>query len=73
MMFGPENEVGSLYDHPFFTKGEVKEKAFHEARRVVAYIQEQIFRFTGSAGTNLDGFVKSLPSSLPRRRESRRP
>jgi hypothetical protein len=35
--------VGSLYDHAFFTKGEVKENAFREARRVVAYIQETIF------------------------------
>jgi acetoin utilization protein AcuC len=43
MMFGPEMEVGSLYDHPFLTKGEVKEKAFAEARRVVAYIQEKVF------------------------------
>lgn len=47
MMFGPEKEVGSLYDHAFFTKGEVKEKAFQEARRVVAYIQEKIFPIHG--------------------------
>jgi acetoin utilization protein AcuC len=43
MMFGPEMEVGSLYDHPFLTKGEVKEKAFAEVRRVVGYIQEKVF------------------------------
>jgi acetoin utilization protein AcuC len=43
MMFGPEMEVGSLFDHPFSTKGEVKEKAFAEARRVVAHIQEKVF------------------------------
>jgi hypothetical protein len=43
MMFGPEKEVGSLYDHAFFTKGEVKENAFQEARRAVSYIQEQVF------------------------------
>jgi acetoin utilization protein AcuC len=43
MMFGPEMEVGSLYDHPFLTQGEVKNKAFEEARRVVAYIQKEIF------------------------------
>jgi acetoin utilization protein AcuC len=43
MMFGPEMEVGSLFDHPFFTKGEAKEKAFAEARRVVAYIQKRVF------------------------------
>lgn len=43
MMFGPEMEVGSLFDHPFLTKGEAKEKAFSEARRVVAYLKEQGF------------------------------
>ncbi len=47
MMFGPEMEVGSLYDHPFQSKGEVKEKAFEEARRVVAYIQKEIFPVHG--------------------------
>lgn len=47
MMFGPEMEVGSLYDHPFQTKGEIKEKAFEEARRVVAYLQEQVFPIHG--------------------------
>ena len=43
MMFGPEMEVGSLYDYPYLSEGEVKEKSFQEARRVVAYIQENIF------------------------------
>jgi acetoin utilization protein AcuC len=43
MMFGPEKEVGSLYDHPYHTEGEVKEKAFKEARRVAAYIRKEIF------------------------------
>jgi len=47
MMFGPEMEVGSLYDHPFHSKGEVKEKAFEEARRVVGYIQEKVFPIHG--------------------------
>ncbi|MBW2118368.1 MAG: acetoin utilization protein AcuC [Deltaproteobacteria bacterium] len=42
MMFGPEKEVGSLYDHPYHTEGEVKEKAFQEARRVAAYIRQEI-------------------------------
>jgi hypothetical protein len=51
MMFGPEMEVGSLFDHPFFTKGEVKEKAFAEARRVVDYIQERIFPVYKIKGT----------------------
>ncbi len=47
MMFGPEMEVGSLYDRPFLTEGEVKEKAFQEARRVVNYLQEVIFPLHG--------------------------
>ena len=47
MMFGPENEVGSLYDHPYYTKGEIKDKAFEEARRVVDYVQKEIFPVHG--------------------------
>ena len=47
MMFGPEMEVGSLYDHPFHSQGEIKKKAFEEARRVVAYIQQEIFPLHG--------------------------
>ncbi len=47
MMFGPEMEVGSLYDHPYHTEGEVKEKAFNEARRVVDYIKKEIFPVHG--------------------------
>lgn len=43
MMFGPEMEVGSLYDSHYETKGEVKENAFNEARRVLSYIRENIF------------------------------
>lgn len=50
MMFGPEMEVGSLYDLPYQSKGEVKEKAFGEARRVVTYIQETVFPLHGIAG-----------------------
>jgi acetoin utilization protein AcuC len=50
MMFGPEMEVGSLFDHPFFTKGEAKEKAFSEARRVVTYIHEKVFPIHGIEG-----------------------
>jgi len=45
MMFGPEMEVGSLYDHPYRTEGQMKDHAFREARRVAAYIQEKIFPF----------------------------
>ena len=47
MMFGPEMEVGSLYDHPYATDGEIKEKAFNEARRVVDYIHKEIFHIHG--------------------------
>ena len=47
MMFGPEMEVGSLYDYPYRIKGEVKEKAFDEARRVVATIQKEVFPIHG--------------------------
>ncbi len=47
MMFGPESEVGSLYDHPYATKGEIKDKAYEEARRVVAYIHREIFPIHG--------------------------
>ena len=47
MMFGPEMEVGSLYDYPYLSEGETKEKALQEARRVVAYIQDEIFPLHG--------------------------
>jgi acetoin utilization protein AcuC len=47
MMFGPEKEVGSLYDHPYRSKGEIKETALKEARRVTAYIQKKIFPIHG--------------------------
>jgi len=47
MMFGPEMEVGSLYDHPFLSKGEIKERAMTEAQRVVGYIQRDIFPIHG--------------------------
>jgi acetoin utilization protein AcuC len=43
MMFGPEKEVGSLYDFPYLTEGENKEIALQEIRRVVTYIQEEVF------------------------------
>lgn len=45
MMFGPEMEVGSLYDHPYRSEGKVKEVAFREARRVVEFIKKEIFPF----------------------------
>jgi hypothetical protein len=47
MMFGPEMEVGSLYEYPYLSEGKIKEKALQEARRVVAYIQDEIFPLHG--------------------------
>jgi acetoin utilization protein AcuC len=47
MMFGPEMEVGSLYDYPYLSEGETKEKALEEARRVVKYIEEVVFPIHG--------------------------
>jgi acetoin utilization protein AcuC len=47
MMFGPEMEVGSLYDRPYSNTGEAKEKAMEEARRVVDYIQKMVFPIHG--------------------------
>jgi acetoin utilization protein AcuC len=47
MMFGPEMEVGSLYDYPYLSEGEIKDTAFQEARRVVTYIQDVIFPLHG--------------------------
>jgi acetoin utilization protein AcuC len=47
MMFGPEMEVGSLYDYPYRSEGQIKEKAFNEARRVVRFIQGEIFPIHG--------------------------
>ena len=45
--FGPEMEVGSLYDYPYRSEGAIKEQAFQEARRVVAYIQKEVFPIHG--------------------------
>jgi acetoin utilization protein AcuC len=47
MMFGPEMEVGSLYDHPYHTKGDDKERAIMEARRVVDYLRKEVFPIHG--------------------------
>jgi acetoin utilization protein AcuC len=47
MMFGPEMEVGSLYDYPYLSEGEIKATALREARRVVDYIQKTIFPLHG--------------------------
>jgi acetoin utilization protein AcuC len=47
MMFGPEKEVGSLYDHPYRSKGKIKERALEEAQRVTAYIRREVFPIHG--------------------------
>ena len=47
MMFGPEMEVGSLYDHPYTSSGEAKENAMREIKRVVDYIKKEIFPIHG--------------------------
>ncbi len=50
MMFGPEMEVGSLYDAPRPTTGEVKEKAFARAEEAVKYIKAKVFPLHGIEG-----------------------
>ncbi len=47
MMFGPEKEVGSLYDHHYRSKGEIKETALREAQRVTDYFQKELFPIHG--------------------------
>jgi acetoin utilization protein AcuC len=43
MMFGPEQEVGSLRDQPHPTQGPAKEKARSRARQVVAFLKKEVF------------------------------
>jgi len=50
MMFGPEMEVGSLYDVPRPATGEVKEKAFARAEEAVKYIKAKVFPLHGLEG-----------------------
>lgn len=47
MMFGPEMEVGSLYDHPYNSPGDIKEKALKEAGRIRKFVRENIFPIYG--------------------------
>jgi acetoin utilization protein AcuC len=47
MMFGPEMEVGSLYDHPYNSSGEDKGKAMREIKKVVDYIKKEVFPIHG--------------------------
>lgn len=43
MMFGPEMEVGSLYDYAYSSSGEVKEKAMKKIRKVMDYLRREVF------------------------------
>ncbi len=43
MMFGPEMEMGSLYDRPFVTTGDVKEAAWRRARASCDYVKRHVF------------------------------
>jgi acetoin utilization protein AcuC len=47
MMFGPEMEVGSLFDHPYSSPETVKDKAMVEAKRVVEYLKKEVFPIHG--------------------------
>jgi hypothetical protein len=47
MMFGPEMEVGNLYDAPRPTMGRIKEEAFSKAQEAVKYIKERVFPIHG--------------------------
>jgi hypothetical protein len=43
MMFGPEVEVGDLYDKTVYTTGVVKEQINREVDRVLDYIKQTVF------------------------------
>ena len=43
MMFGPEIEVGSLWDKTVYTKGVTKERIDREIERVVQSIKTTVF------------------------------
>jgi acetoin utilization protein AcuC len=47
MMFGPEMEMGSLYDRPVLTTGEMKDAAWGEVRAVCQYIRKTVFPILG--------------------------
>jgi len=49
MMFGPEMEMGSLHDRPFYSQGEVKERALAEADRVCVFLEKTLFPLWGIA------------------------
>lgn len=52
MMFGPEMEVGSLYDRPYVSKGEARDLAWREADRVCAYLERHLFPLWGLSGSS---------------------
>jgi hypothetical protein len=47
MMFGPEMEVGSLFDNPYTNTGEAKDRAMVEVKKVVEYLKKEIFPIHG--------------------------
>ncbi len=47
MMFGPEMEVGSLFDNPYTNTGEAKDKAVIEVKRVVEHLKKEVFPVHG--------------------------
>lgn len=47
MMFGPEMEMGSLYDSPYQSAGEEKDVALKSARNVIDYIKKNLFPIHG--------------------------
>lgn len=47
MMYGPEAELGSLYDRPYIVEGDKKDKAFSTARESVKSVLEKIFPILG--------------------------
>ncbi len=47
MMFGPENEAGSLQDKPIFATGALKDRINRELDRVLEYIKKVVFPLHG--------------------------
>ena len=43
MMFGPEVEVGNLYDKPVYNTGIVKERINEEIDRILDFIKQNVF------------------------------
>lgn len=47
MMFGPEMEMGSLYDRPLLSTGQVKEAAWERAKTAVQFLEANVFPLHG--------------------------